>query len=118
MDRDHSFREDKPVEPIAEGDNDTTLATSIAEYEKDKAQWEWSDRVALMIMDHTIDPAIRGALPKTLSNAKEFMTKIEKHFQGSSKANASMLMTKMMNAKYTGQGSVREHIMKLIDVSN
>jgi hypothetical protein len=26
MDRDHSFCEDKPVEPVAEGANDTTLA--------------------------------------------------------------------------------------------
>jgi hypothetical protein len=118
MDRDHSFREDKLVEPVAEGDNHSTLATRITEYEKVKSQWERSDRVALMIIDHTIDPVIRGALPKTLSSAKEFMTKIKEHFQGSSKANANMLMTKMMNAKYTGQGSMREHIMKLIDTSN
>jgi hypothetical protein len=40
------------------------------------------------------------------------MAKIEEHFQVSSKANASMLMTKMMNAKYIGQGSEREDIMK------
>jgi hypothetical protein len=71
-----------------------------------------------MIMNHNIDPVIRGALLKTTSSAKEFMAKIEEHFQGSSKANARMLMTKMMNAKYTGQESVREHIMKLIDMSN
>jgi hypothetical protein len=37
MDRDHSFREEKPLEPIAEGDNDTTLATKKTEYEKAKA---------------------------------------------------------------------------------
>jgi hypothetical protein len=118
MDRNHSFQEERSIEPVAEGDNDTTLATRKAEYEKDKAQWERSDMVTLMIMDLTIDPAIRGALPKTSSSAKEFMTKIEEHFQGSSKANTSMLMTKMMNAKYTGQESVREYIMKLIDMSN
>jgi hypothetical protein len=28
MDWDHSFREDKPVEPVAEGANDTTLSLS------------------------------------------------------------------------------------------
>jgi hypothetical protein len=71
-----------------------------------------------MIMDHIINPAIRGTLPKTPSSAKEFMAKVEEDFQGSSKANATMLMTKLVNAKYTGQGSVREHIMKLIDMSN
>jgi hypothetical protein len=32
-----------------------------------KAQWERSDRVTLMIMDNTINPVIRGALPKSMS---------------------------------------------------
>jgi hypothetical protein len=118
MNQDHSFREEKPIEPVAEGDNDTTLATGKTEYEKAKAQWERSDRVALMIMDHTIDPVIKGALPKTPSSAKVFMTKIGDHLKGSSKANTSMLMTTMMNAKYTVQVSEREHIMNLIDMSN
>jgi hypothetical protein len=76
MDQDHSFQEDKSIEPTAEGNNDTSLATQKVEYEKAKAQWEWSDRVTLMIMDHRIDPVIRWALPKTPSSAKEFMAKI------------------------------------------
>jgi hypothetical protein len=116
MDRDHSFREDKPVEPFAEGANDTTLALRKAEYEKAKAQWERSDRVAFMIMDNAIDPAIRGALPKIANNAKTFMAKIEEHFKGSSKVNASILMSKLMQVKYDGRGNVREHVLKLIDM--
>jgi hypothetical protein len=96
MDQDHSFREDKPVEPVAEGANDTTIALQKAEYEKAKAQWERSDRVAFIIMDNVIDPAIRGALSKTADNAKIFMAKIEEHFKCSSKANASILMSKLM----------------------
>jgi hypothetical protein len=51
-----------------------------------------------------------GALPKKLENAKEFKTKIEEHFQGSSMANASM------HAKYDGHGSVRGHILNLKDL--
>jgi hypothetical protein len=104
MDRDHSFREDKPVEPVAKGANDTTLALRKAEYEKAKVQWERSDRVVFMIIDNTIDPAIRGALPKTADNAKAFMAKIEEHFKGSTKANTSILMRKLMQAKYDGVG--------------
>jgi hypothetical protein len=49
-----------------------------------------------MIMDNAIDPAIRGAIPKTVDNAKTFMSKIEEHFKGSSKANASILMSKLI----------------------
>jgi hypothetical protein len=118
MDRDHSFCEDKPIEPVAEGANDTTLALQKAGYEKAKAQWERSDRVAFMIMDNATDPVIRGALPKTADNAKTFMAKIEEHFKGSSKANASILMSKFMQAKYDGHENVHEHILKMIDMSN
>jgi hypothetical protein len=118
IDRDHFFREDKPVELVAEGANDTTLVLRKAEYEKAKAQWERSDRVAFMIMDNAIDPAIRGALPKIADNGKTFMAKIEEHFKGSSKANTSILMRKLMQAKYDGRGNVREHVLKMIDMSN
>jgi hypothetical protein len=118
MDRDHSFREDKPVELVAEGANDTTLVLRKAEYEKAKAQWERSDRVAFMIMDNVIDHAIRGALPKTVDKAKTFMAKIEEHFKGSSKANTSILMSKLMQAKYDEHENVREHVLKMIDMSN
>jgi hypothetical protein len=118
MDRDHSFREDKPIEPVAEGAKDTTLALRKAKYKKAKAQWERSDRVAFMIMDNVIDPTIWGALPKTADNAKTFMAKIEEHFKGSSKANASILMRKLMQAKYDGCGNVCEHVLKIIDMSN
>jgi hypothetical protein len=96
IDRDHSFHEDKPVELTAKGANDTTLTLRKVEYEKAKAQWERSDRVAFMIMDNAIDPAIRGTLPKTADNVKTFMAKIEEYFKGSSKANATILMRKLM----------------------
>jgi hypothetical protein len=104
LNRDHFFCEDKPIKLIAEGANDTTLVLRKAEYEKTKVQWERSDRVTFMIMDDAIDPAIRGALPKTINNAKTFMAKIEEHFKGSSKANASILMSKLIHAKYDGVG--------------
>jgi hypothetical protein len=71
-----------------------------------------------MIMDNAIDPAIIGALPKTVENAKNFMAKIEEYFKGSSKANASILMSKLMQAKYDGHENVREHVLKMIEMSN
>jgi hypothetical protein len=71
------------------------------DFEKAKVQWERSDRVAFMIMDNVIDHVIRGALPKTAE-----------------KANVSILMSKLMQAKYDGRGNVREHILKMIDTSN
>jgi hypothetical protein len=118
MDRGHSFREDKAVEPVGNGANDTTLVLRKADYEKAKAQWKRSDGVVFMIVDNAIDPAIRGALSKTAENANTFMAKIEEYFKGSSKANASILMSKLMPAMYDGCGNVREHVLKMIDMSN
>jgi hypothetical protein len=66
------------------------------------ARWERSDRVAFMIMDMTIYPAIRGALTKNPKNANKF--------------NANTLLSKLMNTKYDGQGSVRERIVRLVDL--
>jgi hypothetical protein len=57
-----------------------------------------------MIIHNVIDPAIRGALPKTADSAKNFMAKIEEHFKDSSKANANILMSKLMQTKYDGCG--------------
>jgi len=55
-------------------------------------RWERSDRVALMIINMTINPVIRGALTKNpKNNAKDFMVKVEEYFKGSTKANASTL---------------------------
>jgi hypothetical protein len=45
---------------VAESDNDSTLAHRKIEYEKANAQWERSDRVTLVIMNHSIDTGIRG----------------------------------------------------------
>jgi hypothetical protein len=44
-----------------------------AEYEKGKVQWERYDRVPIMVMNDSINPAIIEALPKTPSSAKGFM---------------------------------------------
>ena len=74
MDKDHSMRDKVPVAPVAQGDDDTTLAERTAAYEKEKERWERSDRVALMVMGLTISPTIRGALEKEPKSAKRFMT--------------------------------------------
>jgi hypothetical protein len=45
---------------VAESDNDSTLAHLKIEYVKAKAQWERSDIVELMNMNHFIDTGIKG----------------------------------------------------------
>ena len=116
MDKDNSMRDRAPVAPVAQGTDHTFLAERIAAYEKEKDRWERSDRVALLIVDIAISPTIRLALEKEPKSAKSFMTSIEEYFKGSTKFNASNLLSQLMSAKYNGQGNVREHIMGMVDI--
>ena len=75
------MRDRAPVAPIAQGTDDTPLTERTAAYEEEKERWERSDRVALMIMDMTISPTIRGALEKEPKNAKNFLTNIETYLR-------------------------------------
>ncbi|RLN07400.1 uncharacterized protein C2845_PM11G25830 [Panicum miliaceum] len=99
MDKDHSLRLPAPVAPVSQGTEDTTLAARTVAYEKEKERWEHSDRVALSLMNMTINPSIRGALDKEPKNAKDFMDMIESYFKGSDKANASTLLSQLVKAK-------------------
>ena len=117
MDKDHSMRDDAPVALVAQRTDDTSLAKRTAAYEKEKYHWEHSNRVALIsIMDLTISPTIRGALEKEPKNAKAFMKEIEEYFKGSTTAITSTLLSQLVSSKYKGQGSVREHIMGMVNI--
>ena len=59
----------------------------------------------------------QSSSPQEPKYAKEFMSTIEEDFQSSNKTDTSTLMMKMLNAKYNGQGSDREHILKLVDIA-
>ena len=85
MDKDHSMRDPAPVAPVAQVTDDTSLAERTPAYKKEKERWERSDRVALMVMDLTISPTIRGALEKEPKDAKSFMTNIETYFKCSAR---------------------------------
>ncbi|KAK3000877.1 hypothetical protein RJ639_021107 [Escallonia herrerae] len=61
--------------------------------------------------------AIRIAIPD-LDNAKLYPAHIEEQFQGSSKAHATTLITKMVMFKYSGSNGIREHILQMNHVAS
>ncbi|KAK3017561.1 hypothetical protein RJ639_006775 [Escallonia herrerae] len=68
-------------------------------------------------MKSSITTAIRGAIPDS-DNAKLYLAHIEEQFQGSSKAHATTLITKMVTLKYSGSNGVREHILWMNDMAS
>ncbi|KAK3035793.1 hypothetical protein RJ639_034609 [Escallonia herrerae] len=108
MDLDYALRVDAPAALTAESSIEQKAA-----YEK----WERSNRISLMIMKGSITTAIRGATPDS-DNAKLYLAHIEEQFQGSSKAHATTLITKMVTIKYSGSNGVREHILRMNDMTS
>nr|GEV46018.1 UBN2_2 domain-containing protein [Tanacetum cinerariifolium] len=73
--------------------------------------------MSLMIIKNSISVAIRGAIPDS-ENAKEYLSSVEEQFKGTSKADASTLILKMLTTKYDGVSGVREHIMMMNGIAN
>ncbi|CAH9067950.1 unnamed protein product [Cuscuta europaea] len=108
MDLDQALRIDPPDVPNAE---------STVEQKRSYEQWERSNRMCLMVIKNSISVAIRGAIPDS-ENAKTYLEYVEERFKGTSKAHASTLILKMLMSKYDGVSGIREHIMKMSDMSN
>ncbi|KAK3015385.1 hypothetical protein RJ639_005886 [Escallonia herrerae] len=108
MDLDYALGVDAPAALTAE-----SFTEQKAAYEKR----ERSNHISLMIMKGSITTAIRRAIPNS-DNAKLFLAHIEEQFQGSSKAHATTLITKMVTLKYSGSNGVREHILRMNDMAS
>ena len=85
LDLDYALNNEAPKEPQENAENYEAL---LKEYNEKKALWETSNRKCLMVIKSSIIESIRGAIPD-LKNAKEYLTKVEDQFKGSSKIYAS-----------------------------
>ncbi|XP_047342753.1 uncharacterized protein LOC124946230 [Impatiens glandulifera] len=104
MDLDLALRIDTsttPLEKISIGDKDN--------YEK----WERSNRMCLMIIKRGIPEAFRGVVSEDITNAKEFLTEIEKRFVRNDKEKIGAILACLVTLKYKGNGNIREHILEM-----
>nr|GEW14765.1 hypothetical protein [Tanacetum cinerariifolium] len=88
-DLDYALRFDKP--------NPLTAISTVNE----KRTYEIRERSNRMIMKNSISVAILGAIPDS-ENAKDFLKSVEEQFKGSSKANVSTIIFKMLTTKFDG----------------
>nr|XP_016512090.1 PREDICTED: uncharacterized protein LOC107829157 [Nicotiana tabacum]XP_016512091.1 PREDICTED: uncharacterized protein LOC107829157 [Nicotiana tabacum] len=107
MDLDFAFIEQKPAEPTT-----TSTTDEKAKYEK----WMKANKLSLMIMKRSISDHIKGAI-KDNGNAKYFLSAIGQKFLESDKAEIGNLMDSLSTIKYDLVGSVRDHIMKLVNIA-
>ncbi|XP_024160477.2 uncharacterized protein LOC112167659 [Rosa chinensis] len=92
--------------------NDQSDEPSIARHR----DWHRANRMTKLILKQTMSPIVRGSVvePET---ALEFMTAIGLKFTENVKAEISLLLDRLITSKYDASGSVREHIMKIIQIT-
>jgi hypothetical protein len=86
-------------------------------YELERVKWDASNRKCLMVIKSSIMEAIRGAIPNC-ETAKEYLKKVESQFTGSSKTHASTIIKRLVIKKYSFGSGVREHILKMSNMSS
>lgn len=106
IDFDHVLREDPPA--------DLTNASTSDQKNKHQA-WHKHNRLSLVIMKKTMTEAVRGSIPES-ELAREYFKNIEDKFKVSDKAETGNLLNSLINMKFDGVGSIREYIMKGIEV--
>ncbi|XP_047331248.1 uncharacterized protein LOC124934757 [Impatiens glandulifera] len=60
--------------------------------------------------------AFRGAISDEITNAKDFLVKIEKYFEKSDKAKTSTLLKILISMKFKGKEKIREYIMEMSNI--
>ncbi|CAN6546754.1 unnamed protein product [Malus baccata var. baccata] len=108
MDLDLALREEKPKSITAESTADEKM-----KFEK----WERANRMSMMIMKKAMAQSVKGGIPKT-DNAREFLAAVGEKFKESTKAETGTFLTQITSMKYDGVGSVREHILKMVDLAH
>ncbi|KAM2964581.1 hypothetical protein FF2_022347 [Malus domestica] len=91
--------------------------SSIAQERETFAKWERANQMSFLIMQNAMEEHIRGGIPSCHLD-KDYMARIEEKFKRSNKAEIGAYLTALINTKHDGLISVREHLLKLVNISN
>ncbi|CAL2265534.1 unnamed protein product [Prunus armeniaca] len=108
LEYDVALREEKPA--------DLTIESTEAE-KSHFANWEKTNRLSLLIIQNPMEEHVRGGIKKC-DTAKEYLAVISEKYQKSQKVETGNFLSTFTTMKHGGTGSVREHLLKMVDVAN
>ncbi|KAM3393882.1 hypothetical protein P3S68_002883 [Capsicum galapagoense] len=106
MGLDYALRFDHPVDL-----NETSSNEQNSAYEK----WEQSNRMSLMMMQHSIPESLRDGITEN-TDAKGFLKEIADRFATNEKVETSTILNKIVSMRYKGKGNIREYIMEMCNL--
>ncbi|XP_050890553.1 uncharacterized protein LOC127095959 [Lathyrus oleraceus] len=69
-----------------------------------------------MIIKHNIPEVFRGTISEEITNAKDFLVEIEKHFKKNDNVETITLLQNLISMKYQCKGNIREYIMSMSNI--
>ena len=110
----------EPVAPVRETNKaDATWATKERDfasqrksYDLEHRKWVTANKKCLAVIKNTIEPAIVGSIPEC-DTVTEYLERIKSQFTGSSKTYATQLIKQLVTERYSGNGGIREHILRM-----
>lgn len=80
---------------------------------KNCEKWDRSNYMSFMTINHNIQEEFVGVASEVITNAKDFLAKIEKCFTKHDKVETSTILQSLIFMKYNGKGNVREYVMEM-----
>ncbi|KAM3282684.1 hypothetical protein P3S67_026329 [Capsicum chacoense] len=98
MDLVYALRFDHPADLNETSSNEQKFA-----YEK----WERSNRMNLMMMQHSIPESLRGGITEN-TDVKGFLKEIADRFAANEKVETSTILNKIVSIRYKEKGNIRK----------
>ncbi|XP_074359821.1 uncharacterized protein LOC141702647 [Apium graveolens] len=106
LDFDHVLKEDPPTKL-----NANTTRDAKNKYER----WHKHIKMALICMKISKTNALQGGIPETIY-ARDYYNSIAEKYKSFAQSKVSNLMNSLTKMKFDGLGSMREYIMKGIEI--
>ena len=107
MDFDYAIRKDEPP---------TITTTNTPDAMRLYEQWERSNRLSIMLIRTHISVGIRGSIEKHVK-VRDLLKAIDEQFAKYDKSLISTLIIQFAFVRLTGIRGVRDHIMRMMDIS-
>ena len=75
-----------------------------------------STRNVLAVIKNMIESIIVGSIPE-YDMVNEYLDRIKSQFTGSSKTYATQLIKQLVTERYSGNGGIREHILRMSNLA-
>ncbi|XP_066365600.1 uncharacterized protein [Miscanthus floridulus] len=81
-------------------------------YDLKHRKWAITNKKCLAVIKNTIGPAIMGSI-RERDTVTEYLDRIKSQFTGSSKTYVTQLIKQLVTERYSENGGIREHILRM-----